>query len=727
LFDQANLQAQNQTGADPYNDSWMSNRLQTLLTTAAGWDADKIHISALPSGWTSKVKGLFESIAPQLGIVMDSMSPGAVIAGASPYTSGVATTSFVLSGAPAGAALPAQWGNAVWYVGSQDIQAKSSMYAQMQWGYQDPSGAPVSSDFNPAQIKAFLAKQKLLVCNPDTNMSVVVDIAGWGPPATANPQGAIGLSKDAFAALGFNIGSDPNACNVQIGWVVDSSVQTGPFNIATANKAGATNTAANTATKVVKNYGDTGQSGTTKVNVPPPSGIPAQYGAPDNGTEGKAAAVAVAFAKAQVGLPYIYGGTGPNGYDCSGLCMAAYQSAGITIPRTSEEQYAALAQLPQNPNTWLPGDLVFYEPASDGPAHVVMYAGNQMIYEARHTGTYIDYASLYDGYIGAGRVTGVGTGGTPSANAATGAGGGGTASGGGAGSGSSNTGLPNGLQVALGSNGQIEVTDSTGQQASASFITNWSWMSQTPDLTSTLLTGYRALMNDVPFLPMVETICNASMRSFCSAPNGDFISWFPDYFNVYKSLGTVSISDIELQDFTVNWSDLSMVTHQFTAGTYTASSMDMQNPQGAVSVINMMMTGGVATIDFPAILQELFHIDPNDPTFSVNGLYQRFGARPNYQSLGTIVGPEAEFWYALYLFQYNWATQFAANVPICFMPELYPGMIMQIPSQSFQAYVQQVIHNFDLGPNGGFTTQVSICAPSEMGSAGLWGFAKAGV
>jgi hypothetical protein len=251
-------------------------------------------------------------------------------------------------------------------------------------------------------------------------------------------------------------------------------------------------------------------------------------------------------------------------------------------------------------------------------------------------------------------------------------------------------------------------------------------MENNPDPLSLVLTGYRALMNDVPLLPMIETICQASMRSFCSAPNGDFIAWFPDYFNVYKTLGVVSISDIELQDFTVNWSDLPMITHQYTAGTYVPVSYDVNNPGGAISVINMMHTGGVATIDFPQILQELFHLPPDDTTFSRDGIYQRFGARPNFQQVGTIVGPVAEFWYALYRFQYNWATQFAATVPICFMPELYPGMIMQIPSQSFQAYVQSVTHSFNLGSGGGFTTQVTICAPSEIGNPGLWGFAKGG-
>ena len=69
------------------------------------------------------------------------------------------------------------------------------------------------------------------------------------------------------------------------------------------------------------------------------------------GTAGKV----LAFAEAQLGKPYLWGGTGPDAYDCSGLAMMAYRTAGITIPRTSQAQWAYGQQIPASqakPATW---------------------------------------------------------------------------------------------------------------------------------------------------------------------------------------------------------------------------------------------------------------------------------------------------------------------------------------------------------------------------------------
>jgi peptidoglycan DL-endopeptidase CwlO len=80
------------------------------------------------------------------------------------------------------------------------------------------------------------------------------------------------------------------------------------------------------------------------------------------GTAGKI----LAYAEAQIGKPYQFGATGPDAYDCSGLAMMAYRAAGITIPRTSQAQWAYGTQIPASQVQ--PGDLVFFAGADGIPA-----------------------------------------------------------------------------------------------------------------------------------------------------------------------------------------------------------------------------------------------------------------------------------------------------------------------------------------------------------------------
>jgi peptidoglycan DL-endopeptidase CwlO len=102
------------------------------------------------------------------------------------------------------------------------------------------------------------------------------------------------------------------------------------------------------------------------------------------------AAVAVHFAMAQTGKPYVYGAAGPSAYDCSGLTMAAWGAAGVGLPHSSSAQYGYGTHL--SPSQLQPGDLVFYySPIS----HVGMYIGNGMIVNAENPSAGIRVAPLY--------------------------------------------------------------------------------------------------------------------------------------------------------------------------------------------------------------------------------------------------------------------------------------------------------------------------------------------
>jgi cell wall-associated NlpC family hydrolase len=118
---------------------------------------------------------------------------------------------------------------------------------------------------------------------------------------------------------------------------------------------------------------------------------------------------AVRFALDQLGLPYVWGGNGPDagaaGFDCSGLTKAAYDSAGVSLPRTADTQFRATARPVITTEPAL-GDLVFYGNPSTRIHHVGLYLGNGMMINAPTQGQAIQihtYHSKGDDYTGAGR------------------------------------------------------------------------------------------------------------------------------------------------------------------------------------------------------------------------------------------------------------------------------------------------------------------------------------
>jgi peptidoglycan DL-endopeptidase CwlO len=104
-------------------------------------------------------------------------------------------------------------------------------------------------------------------------------------------------------------------------------------------------------------------------------------------TPNPAIATVISYAEEQIGKPYLWGGTGPDAFDCSGLVMMAYRAAGIFIPRTSQEQWLWGPRVPASQVE--PGDLVFFA-GSDGtptaPGHVGLVIGNGQMIEAYATG-----------------------------------------------------------------------------------------------------------------------------------------------------------------------------------------------------------------------------------------------------------------------------------------------------------------------------------------------------
>jgi cell wall-associated NlpC family hydrolase len=120
-----------------------------------------------------------------------------------------------------------------------------------------------------------------------------------------------------------------------------------------------------------------------------------------------AAGTAMNAALSMRGQPYVWGGTKPGGFDCSGLMMWAYAQAGVSLPRSSRAQYGVGRAVSKD--ALIPGDLLFYGGSASSIHHVAMYIGNGMIVHASTTGVPVKSAPMSNGgsdYFAAKRIVG---------------------------------------------------------------------------------------------------------------------------------------------------------------------------------------------------------------------------------------------------------------------------------------------------------------------------------
>ena len=108
-----------------------------------------------------------------------------------------------------------------------------------------------------------------------------------------------------------------------------------------------------------------------------------------------------------LGAPYIYGGSGPSAFDCSGLVRFVHDQLGIAVPRTAAEQYSAAK--PVDLRGLEPGDLLFFRTRGRRVSHVAIYTGEGRFIHAPQTGRPVEFRELDDEYYrqrlaGAGRL-----------------------------------------------------------------------------------------------------------------------------------------------------------------------------------------------------------------------------------------------------------------------------------------------------------------------------------
>lgn len=148
----------------------------------------------------------------------------------------------------------------------------------------------------------------------------------------------------------------------------------------------------------VQGSGSTGSSGSSSI-TPPSNSV--SY----NGSSEKRAAV-LEYAAQFLGTPYVYGGSTPSGFDCSGFTSYVFKNTVGLIPRVAQAQFDATTRVSMD--ELLPGDLVFFGSSASSISHVGIYVGNNQFIHSPHTGDVVKYDSLTGSYAsrfqGGGRV-----------------------------------------------------------------------------------------------------------------------------------------------------------------------------------------------------------------------------------------------------------------------------------------------------------------------------------
>jgi hypothetical protein len=197
-----------------------------------------------------------------------------------------------------------------------------------------------------------------------------------------------------------------------------------------------------------------------------------------------------------------------------------------------------------------------------------------------------------------------------------------------------------------------------------------------------------------------------------SGPNGDFIAFFPDYFGINDTKAVWDIEDVEIINLKLQINDDELVTHVFTIGD--------TNMNGSVDIGDWIASSGAVSIKSKAIMDQVLAMQPSTGFLSdPEAFLQRYGIRPMQNQLTIIRSHYYEFFSSLYTFLQQWSKQFSTDVQICFMPEIFPGMRINLANHNVCVYVESVVHTFDY--QEGFQTYPTISCPStpQGGQDGL--------
>lgn len=401
---------------------------------------------------------------------------------------------------------------------------------------------------------------------------------------------------------------------------------------------------------------------------------------------------AASCALAQVGKPYIWGAKGPVSFDCSGLMQFAYRSIGLEIGTDTYSQAGRCERIPAS--NLKPGDMI-----QPNPGHTVMYIGPNLIVHAPQPGDVVRTETIYFDLSSAVclRVPGAEFGGTlpapfdiakavSTSNAVAGT-------------------------VTGGLNGVTTI--GTTEPIARNLFTYQFQAGQFANYISSLYGGEpgteeKAFINDEPLIQTVISFAQAGLRNFQSAPNGDFIAYYPDYFGLDGKDAVFTLEDIEMKNVQIDLNDDALATHVYVSGS------PLSFAGGAGGVLGWLQSKGVATVENEWLFKRMTLAAPTPPGERLaNGrdIMARFGARPLTKSMSSVMQGPMEFLLAVQTFMTKWAEQYATTIETTFLPEVFPGMRLNLKAHNLQVYVSEVTHAGDF--ESGFTTSMTIMAPSN--------------
>lgn len=680
------------TTADNNNDAGMTNAVLTILKNVVGWPEEKVHIAGIPQDWFKFAYKIAKDVdakaeeADQLASQFYS-----ILGGAGQFSSGG------VGGVFNGQLKPGKYGNVT-------LDAEQCANAVIIWNAGNQAGESkhvIGAAFTAAMQESNMRNPK---GGDRDSIGIFQMRGGWG---TVSQRQSVTWQAQKWFQVVKGVKSRASMSYTQIAQAVERSAYPNAYAkwgqmadaLVAALSAGST---ASTATSL---------------------GSDSTFGnASQNFKAGKATGLsllqtAINFVQQHPHVPYRLGGDSPPStpankvwaFDCSSFMQwIVYQTLGSLhgFPRTADAQSGycqAHGKIVSAAEGMKIRGCMMFRGAPGHSEHVEMSLGDgKHTVGSHHTGTYTSVVSTGPSYWTCGGLI-------PNVDF--------SADGGGQGINYGADGAAATAGVQLSTGNQQPWYDANNEFDKLFGDNPWVPMPDIDTAASEALTGVRALLNDQPLLPYLKNLFNSTMRSFCSAPNGDLIAWFPDYYGIWGTSASMVIEPIELRDFYVEWSDDFFVTHQYTVAPKSQQSLDLLSGVAEpIGPLQAVTTVGIATMDIPSIMYALFGLEPDKAAAEkfIAWVYKRFGARPDFQQMPGVVGQSGEFFSALFLFMRQWAYQYNADVPITFMPELWPGMNIKVPAFDFGAYVTTVTHNFSFGEGGDFSTTINIAAPSRL-------------